>query len=328
MALCRGAAGSAPPLAAELVQLKVDVIVTAGSTPATLAVKRATATIPVVMVAVGAPLDTGLVSNLARPGGNLTGFTTLGGEVASKRLEFVKDLLPGAFQLALSGILTTRRTRGSTATRAISAAGAPEAALGRSADANDFDSGFALLTKQRPDALLLTADPTLLVHMGRVIEFTTKHRVPTIYNTKDSVMAGGLMSYDADQPELYRRAATYVDKILKGARPGDLPVEQPTKFELVINLKTAKALGLTIKPSLLLQADQIIEWNAPLTDAARRPGHGRRLGLSDRAFRDGVGGHSASERPPAGRERDAIAGHPRIREGLLRPLTDSVPLSI
>ena len=248
------------PLAAELVQLKVDVIVTAGSTPATLAVKRATATIPVVMVAVGAPLDTGLVSNLARPGGNLTGFTTLGGEVASKRLEFVKDLLPGASQLALlwnpdnpanARVYSELRHKAQQAHLKLLSV--------EVRDANDFDSGFALLTKQRPDALLLTADPTLLVHMGRVIEFTTKHRVPTIYNTKDSVMAGGLMSYDADQPELYRRAATYVDKILKGARPGDLPVEQPTKFELVINLKTAKALGLTIKPSLLLQADQIIE---------------------------------------------------------------------
>ena len=247
-------------LASELVHLKVDVIVTAGSTPATLAAKRATTTTPIVMVAVGAPLDTGLVPSLARPGGNVTGLTTLGGEVASKRLDFVKELLPEARQLALLwnpdnpanarlySELTQKAQRAHLTLLSVEVR-----------DVKEFDSGFALLVKQRPDALLLTADPMILVHMRRVIEFTAKHRLPAIYNTRESVEAGGLMSYDANQPELYKRAAIYVDKILSGTKPGDLPVEQPTKFELVINLKTAKALGLTIAPSLLLQADKVIE---------------------------------------------------------------------
>jgi putative tryptophan/tyrosine transport system substrate-binding protein len=246
-------------LATELVDLKVDVIVTAGSTPATLAVKRVTTT-PVVMVAVGAPLETGLVASLARPGGNVTGSTTLGPEVASKRLEFVKDLLPEAAQVALLwnpdnpanarlySELMQKAQQAHLKLLSVEVRGVKE-----------FDRGFALLAKHRPSALLLTADPMILVHMGRVVEFTAKHKLPAIYNTRETVVAGGLMSYDANHPELYRRAATYVDKILKGTKPGDLPVEQPTKFELVINLKTAKALGLTIPPSLLLQADQVIE---------------------------------------------------------------------
>jgi len=247
-------------LAAELVHLKVDVIVTAASTPATLAAKRATTTTPVVMVAVGAPLDTGLVASLARPGGNVTGSTTLGGEVASKRLDFVKELVPKAAQVALlwnpdnPANARLYRELGQKAQQAHLKLLSVEVR-----DVKEFDSGFALLAKQRPGALLLTADPMHLVHMGRVIEFTAKHQLPAIYNTRESVLDGGLMSYGANQPELYKRAATYVDKILKGTKPGDLPVEQPTKFEMVINLKTARALGLTIPQTLLLQADHVIE---------------------------------------------------------------------
>ena len=247
-------------LMAELVHLKIDVIVTAGSTPATLAAKRATTTTPIVMVAVGAPLATGLVANLARPGGNVTGFTTLGGEVASKRLEFVKDLLPQATQVGL--LWNPDNPANAQVYRELSEKARQTQLKLLSIevrDAKEIDRGFALLVKQRPDVLLLTADPMLLVHMGRVIEFTAKHRLPAIYNTRESVEAGGLMSYDANQPELYKRAARYVDKILKGTPPGDLPVEQPAKFELVINLKTAKALGLTMPPVLRLQADHVIE---------------------------------------------------------------------
>jgi len=247
-------------LAAELVHLKVDVIVTAASTPATLAAKRATTTTPVVMVAVGAPLETGLVASLARPGGNVTGSTTLGGEVASKRLDFVKELVPKAAQVAL--LWNPDNPANARLYREL-VQKAQQAHLKLLSvevrDVKEFDSGFALLAKQRPAALLLTGDPMHLVHMGRVIEFTAKHQLLAIYNTRESVLDGGLMSYGANQPELYRRAATYVDKILKGTKPGDLPVEQPTKFELVINLKTAKALGLTIPRTLLLQADQVIE---------------------------------------------------------------------
>jgi putative ABC transport system substrate-binding protein len=247
-------------LAAELVRIKVDVIVTAASTPATVAAKRATTTIPVVMVAVGAPVENGLVASLARPGGNVTGSTTLGGEVASKRLDFVKALIPKATQVALLW------NPDNPANAALYRELQQKARLAQlkllsveARHANEFDSGFAFLARQRPDALLLTGDPMHLAHVGRVIEFTAKQQLPAIYNIRESVLQGGLMSYGANQSDLYRRAATYVDRILKGAKPADLPVEQPTKFELLINLKTARALRLTIPQTLILQADQIID---------------------------------------------------------------------
>jgi putative ABC transport system substrate-binding protein len=234
--------------------------VTAASTPATVAVKRATTTIPIVMVAAGAPVETGLVASLARPGGNITGSTTLGGEVASKRLDFVKELIPKATQVAL---LWNPDNPANVALYRELMQKAQQAQLKLLSvevrHAKEFDSGFALLERLRPDALLLTGDPMHLVHMGRVIEFTAKHQLPAVYNTRDSVLQGGLMSYGANQSELYKRAATYVDRILKGAKPADLPVEQPTKFELLINLKTARALRLTIPRTLILQADQVIE---------------------------------------------------------------------
>jgi putative ABC transport system substrate-binding protein len=247
-------------LAAELVRLKVVVIVAATSTRATQAAMRATTTIPIVMVAAGAPLDTGLVASLARPGGNVTGNTTLGAEVGAKRLEFVKELVPRATQIAL---LWNPDNPANVRIHAELVEKAPTVGLKlfsvRVRTAEEFDGALALLAKERPDALLLTADPMHQLHMGQVIEFAAKQRLPAIYNTKDSVMAGGLMSYGANQPELYRRAATYVAKILNGAKVGELPVEQPTKFELVINLKTAKALGLKIPPSVLARADEVIE---------------------------------------------------------------------
>jgi putative tryptophan/tyrosine transport system substrate-binding protein len=247
-------------LAAELVHIKVDVIVTVASTPATVAVKRATTTIPVVMVAAGAPVETGLVASLARPGGNITGSTTLGGEVASKRLDFVKELIPKATQVAL--LWNPDNPANASLYRELMQKTQQAQLKLLSVEvryAKEFDKGFALLERQRPDALLLTGDPMHLVHMGRVIEFTAKHQLPAIYNVRESVLQGGLMSYGANQPELYKRAATYVDRILKGSKPADLPVEQPTKFELLINLKTARALRLTIPRTLILQADQVIE---------------------------------------------------------------------
>src|SRR5262245_47454991 len=247
-------------LAAELTRLNVDVIVTTASTPATVAAKRATSTIPIIMIAVGSAVDTGLVASLARPGGNVTGSTTLGAEVATKRLQFVKDILPGAVRIALlwnpanpsnARLHMDLRQRAQQEHLQLLSVEVREV--------KDFDDGFRRLTELRPDALLLTGDPMHLVHMQRVIEFAAKRRLPAIYNTRESAEAGGLMSYHADQLVLFRRAATYVDRILKGVKPADLPVEQPTKFDLAINLRTARALGITIPPTLLLQADQVIE---------------------------------------------------------------------
>jgi putative tryptophan/tyrosine transport system substrate-binding protein len=247
-------------LAAELTRLNVDVIVTAASTPATVAAKRATSTIPIIMIAVGSAVDTGLVASLARPGGNVTGSTTLGAEVATKRLQFVKDILPGAVRIALlwnpanpSNARLHMDLRQRAQQEHLQLLSVEVRAV------KDFDDGFRRLTELRPDALLLTGDPMHLVHMQRVIEFAAKRRLPAIYNTRESAEAGGLMSYHADQLVLFRRAATYVDRILKGVKPADLPVEQPTKFDLAINLRTARALGITIPPTLLLQADQVIE---------------------------------------------------------------------
>ena len=248
-----------PDLAGELVRLKVDVIVAYG-TPATRAAKKATTTIPIVMVGIGDPLKTGLVASLARPGGNITGSTILGPEVGGKRLALLKETLPRASRVAflwnpdnasnavyLQDLQAGARTLGVTL----------QSVEVRSP--SQFESAFAAMTRERPDALIMTADPMLLLHVRRVVDFASKNRLPAMYQAKENVEAGGLMSYGASFPELARRAAIYVDKILKGTSPADLPIEQPTKFELVINLKTAKALGLTIPSSLLLRADEVIE---------------------------------------------------------------------
>src|SRR5262245_302893 len=247
-----------PRLVGELVRLKVDVIVTTSSTPATLAVKRATTEIPVVMVGVGQP--EAIVSNIARPGGNITGSTILGSEVAPKRLELVKELRPGATQVALlwnpdnpANVYVERELNGTARRLGLKLVSA------RVRDVTEFDSAFKVIATQRVAALIVTGDPMHQVHIGRVIDFAARNRLAAIYNIRENVLAGGLMYYGADHRELYRRAAIYVDKILKGTKPGDLPVEQPTRFELGINLKTAKALDLTIPPSLLLRADQVIE---------------------------------------------------------------------
>jgi ABC-type uncharacterized transport system substrate-binding protein len=246
-----------PRLAGELVSLKVDVIVTTSSTPGTLAAKQATTEIPIVMVGVGQP--EAVVSNIARPGGNITGSTILGSEVAPKRLELVKELRPRATQVALlwntdnpANVYMERELRRTAHRLGLKLVSA------RVRDVNEFDTAFDLIAKQRVAALIVTGDPMHQVHIGRVIDFAARNRVPAIYNIKENVLAGGLMSYGADHRELYRRAAIYVDKILKGTKPGDLPVEQPTRFELTINLKTAKALGLTIPSLVLLRADEVI----------------------------------------------------------------------
>jgi putative tryptophan/tyrosine transport system substrate-binding protein len=248
-----------PLLVAELVRLKVDVIVTAGTT-ATLAAKRTTTTIPIVMAVTGDALGAGLVSSLARPGGNLTGMSTLLPELEGKRLELLKEVLP---RLARVAVLTNP--------------GNPFAAIdGKAlrfaAEAlrvklqtieirvpEDFDRAFAAITNAHSDALTLIADRFLLAHRKRIVDFATRGHLAGIYPYSELVAEGGLMSYGPNYPTMFHHSAVYVDKILRGAKPGDLPVEQPTQFELVINLKTAKVLGLTIPPSLLLRADQIIE---------------------------------------------------------------------
>jgi putative ABC transport system substrate-binding protein len=258
--LAQGQAEDLPRLVGELVGLNVDVILTASSTPAALAAKRATSSIPIVAVAVGEPVLTGLVPSLARPGGNVTGSTVLGAEVAPKRLELAKELRPTATRIALLGnpdnpaIVQLERAL----KRAAPAQGLTLLSVG-ARSVSELDTAFSAIQKLRPDALLVTGDGVHQAHIGRVIAFAARSRIPALYNIKPNALAGGLLAYAPDDREMYRRAAEYVDKILRGAKPGELPFQQATKFELVLNLRTAKTLGLTIPQSLLLRADQVIE---------------------------------------------------------------------
>jgi len=248
-----------PEFAAELVRLKVDVLLTAG-TPGALAAKRATPTIPIVMVRVGDPVAYGLVASLARPGANLTGLSTDSTEVDGKRLELLKEILPS---LSRVGVLLNPANPNTALhwKQVQAAAEALHLKLERVEvkRAEDFDAAFAALARQRPRAFLMLGDLFLFAHRARIVTFATRQRLPAMYPTREFVDAGGLISYAASSSDMYRRAATYVDKILKGAKPADLPVEQPTRFELVVNMKTAKALGLTIPPSVLVRADQVIQ---------------------------------------------------------------------
>jgi len=248
-----------PDLAAELVQLKVNAILAIG-TPASIAAKHATATIPIVILA-GDPVGTGLVASLARPGGNLTGLTMEAGlEIAAKRVGLLKEVAP---KISRVGILWNPTNRAEARVREANLEMARTLGLTlipldvRSA--GDFDGAFASASRERVDALTIAENPLNVEHRELIVNFTMKNRLPTIFGERASVRAGGLMSYGTSLGDLLRHAADYVDKIQKGAKPADLPVEQPTKFELVINLKTAKALGLTMPRSLLLQADQVIE---------------------------------------------------------------------
>jgi putative tryptophan/tyrosine transport system substrate-binding protein len=244
--------------ATELARLKVDIILTAG-TPAARAAMQATTTIPIIMVSVGDPLRAGLVASLAQPGGNVTGSTLLGPELSPKRLQLLKETLPTVSRVAF---LWNPTNPANVLHFEDIQAGAR--ALGVTlhsvevSSPNEFKSAFAAMMRERPDALIMTADAMHQLHIGQIIDFAAENRLPVMSNVKENVVAGALMSYGASQPELFRRAALYVDKIVKGAKPGDLPVQQPMKFELVINLKTAKALGLTIPQTLLFQADEVI----------------------------------------------------------------------
>ena len=248
-----------PALAAELVRLKVDVIVTAGAS-ATRAAKKATSTIPIVMAQDSDPVGKGVVASLARPGGNITGLSTLAPEISGKQLELLKEILPKLSRVAVLG--TSTRPGNAQALREVKlAAGAFKVEL-RYLDVLDpkkIETAFGAARKERADAVLVLAGRILTSHRTQMVELAVKSRLLAIYPFPVYVEAGGLMSYGVRRSDLFRRAATYVDKILKGANPAELPVEQPTKFELVINLKTAKALGITIPPTLLLQATKVIK---------------------------------------------------------------------
>ena len=250
-----------PALAAELVALKVDVIVV-GGTPMAFAAKQATSTIPIVFVVVD-PVTSGLVSSLARPGGNLTGLASLIPDLVGKCLELLNQAVPGVSRVAVlwsPGALGER-----TEKNMLTGADQAGRALGvrlqfvEARRPADLDRAFSEMTRARAGALVVLPSTILVRERGRVVDLAARNRLPTIYTQTDFVDAGGLMSYGPNIPDLQRRIAVYVDKILKGAQPADLPVEQPTKVELVINLKTAKALVLTIPPSLLARADQVIE---------------------------------------------------------------------
>jgi len=248
-----------PDLASDLVRLNANIIVTWG-TPATLAAKRATATIPIVMASAGDPVRSGLVSSLAHPGGNVTGLTVLGPGLAAKRLELLKDAVPNMSRVAF--LWNPANPDQKSSFDEVQAASRALGVTLHSVEARtreELEQALAAMKQSRPSALLMTADGVHHRYIGRIVSFTLETRLPTMHQLKEAVDRGGLMSYGASLPDLGRRAAHYVDKILKGAKPADLPVEQPTKFELVINLKTAKALGLTIPQSLLLRADEVIQ---------------------------------------------------------------------
>jgi putative ABC transport system substrate-binding protein len=251
-----------PALAAELVALKVDVIL-AGGTPATLAAKPATRTLPIVFAAVADPVTSGLVTSLARPGGNVTGLSVLAPELVGKCLELLKQAVPGVSRVAVlwhPGALGERTEKDMLkgADVAARALGVRLQFLGTRGP-DEFDRAFSDMTRARAGALTVLGSAMFLTERGRLVDLAAKHRLPAVYPWREGADAGGLMAYRPNVADLFRRAATYVDKILKGAKPGDLPVEQPTKFELVINLKTAKALGLTIPPSVLGRADEVIQ---------------------------------------------------------------------
>jgi putative tryptophan/tyrosine transport system substrate-binding protein len=255
-----GKSNRAPELAAELVRLKVDIIVVAGGGPWIRAAKNATNTIPIIMVGVGDdPVEGGLVESLARPSGNVTGLTFLNRELGGKRLELLKEAVPKIARVAVlydpalqNNILQLKEVESAARSLGLTV---------RSWDVRTgqgFERLFAALTKERPDGLYVPGGPLMTTNRNRIVGFALKNRLPSVYQNREAVDAGGLMSYAADETESYQRVAYYVDRILKGAKPGDLPVEQPTKFELVINLNTAKQIGVTIPPNVLARADRVI----------------------------------------------------------------------
>jgi len=243
--------------AREFVDLDVDAIVAVASRAARAA-KQATSRVPIVMEDIADPIAFGFVTNLARPEGNITGFSAAATELSSKSLQLLKELVPSSTRVAV----LSPRIPGTAS--GIQPAEAAAAAMGLRLErqevptSTDLPTAFAAIVQKRPDAMMVIADHFLYSHHPRIIEFAAKNRLPTVYGLREFALAGGLMALGANRADMFRRAAAYVDKILKGAKPADLPVEQPTKFELVINLKTAKSLGLTIPQSLLVRADEVI----------------------------------------------------------------------
>jgi putative ABC transport system substrate-binding protein len=247
-----------PALAAGLVRHKVDIVVAVGG-PSVQAAKKATETIPIVMTNAGDPVDQGFVASLARPGGNITGLSSLTTDLAGKRLELLKEIVPKLSRLA---VLWHPDAIGSTLSWKESQLAAREQGLQLQSlevrDPEDLEGAFQAASKERAQALVALRSPIVAIERKRIAELAIKNRLPAIYDDRAYVEAGGLMSYGTNQADLYRRAAVYVDKILKGAKPADLPVEQPTKFEFVINLKSAKQIGLKIPPNVLARADRVI----------------------------------------------------------------------
>ena len=249
-----------PGLVGELIALGVDVLVTSG-TPAVLAAKKATATLPIVMATVGDAVGIGIVPSLARPGGNITGLSTLYTQLEGKRIEILHELVPKMKRVALLSnpanaftALILKSTLAATDALRMTARVHEVSAV------NEFDRAFAAIARNQPDAMAVLADrPFLVSNRTRIVQFAARERLPTIYPFSEFVDDGGFVFYGPNFADMFRRAATYVDRILKGAKPADLPVEQPTKFELVINLKTANTLGITVPPSLLAVADEVIE---------------------------------------------------------------------
>jgi putative ABC transport system substrate-binding protein len=245
--------------AADLVRLPVNVLATYG-TPASRAAKAATSTIPIVMILVGDPVRAGLVQSLAHPGGNVTGNTIISPDLGPKRLQLVKEIIPSAARVALlwnpdnvSNVVILEQMR----------VAAPSVGLAFTAvearSANDLDGAFAVLERERPDAVLLTSDPLHHSRIQRIVDFLSQNRLPGMFQTRDDAVADGLMSYGAIYPDLFRQGALFVHKILQGTKPADIPVQVPQRFELVINLKTAKAIAVTVSEQILLRADEVIE---------------------------------------------------------------------
>jgi ABC-type uncharacterized transport system substrate-binding protein len=242
-----------------LVHRPVDVIATFG-TPASLAAKQTTTTIPIVMISIGDPVRAGLVPSLARPGGNITGNTILGPDVGAKRLQILKEAIPSVLRVAFlwnpdnaSNVLQFEEVRAAAATLGLTVISVSESPR------IEFETAFAAMMKERPDAFAMTAEPFHQTHIAWIMDFMAKNRLPAAYQLSENVRAGGLMSYGASQPDLFRLAAGYVQRILQGTKPADLPVELARKFDLAVNLKTAKALGLELSPTFIARADEVIE---------------------------------------------------------------------
>jgi ABC-type uncharacterized transport system substrate-binding protein len=248
-----------PELANDLVALNVDLILTWG-TDAVLAAKQATPTIPIVMGTIGDPLRSGIVTDLARPGANVTGCSSRAAELEAKRLQLLKDVVPGLSRIAvLSNPTNHYMPLALQSAREGAQALHVTLAVYEVYDSATLDAVFVTLTKDRPDGVMVPADPFLVSQRNRIAQFMIENRLPSAYSFRAYIEAGGLMAYTPNFHDLFRRAANYVDKILKGAKPGELPIEQPTKFDLVLNLKTARTLGVTFPPALLIRAQEVIE---------------------------------------------------------------------